>query len=290
MIKFGSAGNSDSFFEMGLTDTMQTPKYLFDKGLNAFEYSFGRGANLGTEKAALFGAEFVKYNIEISVHAPYYINFANIEEENIKKSVMYITSSLKRLRAMGGKRCVYHMATCGKQSRANAAYITQKNTEKLLAEIYRLGYNDMILCPETMGKTGQIGTVDEVLEICKMDKIFIPTFDFGHINSREQGLLKSKDDYKIIIEKLFSSLDEYRAKNIHIHFSKIQYGKFGEIRHLKMDNKEYGPEFEPLAELLCEYKMTPVILSESAGSQAEDAVLMKNIYLNALVKYNKISL
>lgn len=282
MIKFGPSGNSNSFYELGYTDTLNTPKYLHERNLDAFEYSFGRGANLSVEKAALFGIEFAKYNIEISVHAPYYINFANTEDEKINKSIMYILSSLKRLKAMGGKRCVYHTSACGKQCRADAFEATKKNTEKLLKAVYESGYGDMALCPETMGKLNQIGTVDEIIEICKMDKIFIPTIDFGHINSRGQGFLKDKQNFRMVIDKIFNGLDEYRAKNIHVHFSKIQYGNSGEIRHLTMQDNCYGPEFEPLAELLCEYKMSPVILSESDGTQAEDAMLMKSIYLNTL--------
>jgi deoxyribonuclease-4 len=196
---------------------------------------------------------------------------------------MYITSSLKRLKAMGGKRCVFHMAAGGK-NRQEAFLTAKKNIEKMVAAVYDAGYGDMFLCPETMGKLNQIGTVDEVLEVCKTDKIFIPTFDFGHINARGQGILKTKGDYMAVIDKIFAELDEYRAKNIHIHFSKIKYGACGEICHVSMDDKLYGPEFEPLAEVLCEYNMTPVVLSESNGTQAEDALLMKSIYNNVLNK------
>ena len=278
MIKFGPSGNSDSFYNQGYTSTYDTPKYLHNLGLNAFEYSFGRGTNLSVDKAALFGEEFSNYNIEISVHAPYYINFANTDEEKIGNSIGYVLSSLKRLKAMGGKRCVFHTATAGNEPREKAFETTQKNIEKLLFVVYESVYGDMFLCPETIGKIRQIGTVEEILTICKMDKIFIPTFDFGHINSREKGLLKSSDDYKIIIDKIFEALGEEKAKNIHIHFSKIQYGSAGEIRHLTMDDNVYGPEFEPLARILYDYKMTPVVLSESNGTQAEDALLMKKIY------------
>lgn len=286
MIKFGASGNSNSFYEKGYTSTSDTPKYLFDMGLNAFEYSFGRGTNLTVEKALLFGEEFAKYNIEVSVHAPYYINFANTEEENIQKSIVYVLSSLKRLKAMGGKRCVFHPSAVGKKNRAEAFDLTLINLNKLLEDVYNSDYSDMILCPETMGKINQIGTVDEILNICKMDKIFIPTFDFGHINSREQGILKTKDNYKAVIDKIFEALDEERAKNIHIHFSKIEYSLNGEIRHLTMEDNIYGPEFEPLAEVLHDYKMTPVIISESNGTQAEDAVLLKNMYLQVVKALN----
>jgi len=233
-----------------------------------------------------FKSEFAKYNIEVSVHAPYYINFANPDEELIQKSIGYILSSLKRLKHMGGKRCVFHPAAPGKQNREEAFLATMRNTERMLEAVFAEGYSDMILCPETMGKINQIGTVDEILKICSLNNIFIPTFDFGHINSREKGILKGKDDYKRIIDKIFEVLGEERAKKIHIHFSKIQYGNSGEIRHLTMEDTTYGPEFEPLAEVLIDYNMTPVIISESDGTQAEDSLYMKNVYYNMLTLNN----
>ncbi|NLK17925.1 MAG: TIM barrel protein [Clostridiales bacterium] len=286
MVKFGPSGNADSFYALGYQSTLDTPKYLAERGLDAYEYSFGRGVNLTVDKATLFGGEFRKHNIELSVHAPYFINFANTDDEMVKKSVSYVLSSLKRLKAMGGRRCVFHPAAQGKLTRQEAFGLTKRNIEKLLYAVYDSGYGDMILCPETMGKVNQIGTVEEVLDICKMDRIFIPTFDFGHINARGRGILKVKDDFRAILDKVFEELDEERARSIHIHFSKIQYGGSGEVRHLTMEDQVYGPHFEPLAELLYEYRMTPIVLSESNGTQAEDAMVMKRIYLSVVEKYS----
>ena len=69
-------------------------------------------------------------------------------------------------------------------------------------------------------------------------------------------------------------------KNFHVHFSKIEYSVKGEIRHLTFEDKKYGPEFEPLAEALIELDLEPVIICESAGTQVEDAMCMKNAYFN----------
>ena len=69
-----------------------------------------------------------------------------------------------------------------------------------------------------------------------------------------------------------------KMKHFHVHFSKIQYSVKGEIRHLTFEDNQYGPEFEPLAEALKELDLEPVIICESAGTQAEDALAMKRIY------------
>ena len=73
-------------------------------------------------------------------------------------------------------------------------------------------------------------------------------------------------------------LGEKRASAIHIHFSKIEYGKSGEIRHLTLADNLYGPEYETLAEIIDEYKMSPVIICESKEIMSDDALLMKKCH------------
>ena len=278
MIKFGPSGNSTSFYVQGYSRSFETPKWLSSLGLNAYEYSFGRGVNLGEDTAMQIGSEAKKYDVEISVHAPYYINFANPSEEQILKSNAYVLDSLRLLKIMGGNRCVVHPGSLTKQTREEAFENVKRRMSDLVQIVKDSEYSDVLICPETMGRISYIGSVKEIVDICKIDKCLVPTFDFGHINSVTNGSLKTKDDYRKILDILFDGLDEQRAKNIHIHFSKIEYGLKGEIRHLTFADTQYGPEFEPLAELLHEYKMTPFIISESDGTMAEDALKMKQIY------------
>ena len=113
---------------------------------------------------------------------------------------------------------------------------------------------------------------------CKIDKVFLPAIDFGHLNAREGGSLKTSEDYKSRLEYMISELGYERVKHFHVHFSKIMYGGKGEIKHLTFEDDVYGPEFEPLAVALKQLKLEPYIISESAGTQAEDAKTMKRIY------------
>ena len=216
--------------------------------------------------------------MEISVHAPYYINFANPEEENAQNSYRYVLESGAALRAMGGKRCVFHSATQGKMEREEAVCLTEERLKILRDKIYEAGLDDLYFCPETMGKIAQIGTLEEIVRFCKIDRIYLPAVDFGHLNAREQGSLKSVSDYRERLDYMISELGFDRVKHFHVHFSKIQYGPKGEVRHLTFADTMYGPEFEPLAVALKETGLEPYIVSESAGTQAEDALAMKRAY------------
>lgn len=280
MIRIGPSGNSDSFYASGRKHTYQEAEYLKELGLNAFEYSFGRGVSMSDETAEKIKAEFEKRDIAISVHAPYYTNFANPDSAMIEKSIGYILQSIVACNKMGGERVVFHPAACGGMARAQAVAATRSNLA-LLAERCSSIEFDFKLCVETMGKLNQIGTVEEVVDFCTIDDMFYPCFDFGHINSYTRGGLKSKDDYRRILEHAINVLGFQKASAMHVHFSKIQYGDSGEIRHLTFEDTQYGPEYRPLAELFDEYGMSPYIVCESNGTMSDDAVVMKNFHKNA---------
>ncbi len=274
MLRIGPSGNSRSFYEEGHNHTYEEAKWLFDRGLNAFEYSFGRGVNMSPSAAQKIKEEFGRYDIEISAHAPYYTNFANPDPEMIEKSISYIRQSIDAVKAMGGKRVVFHPASCGKSPRGEAVARAKDNIAAMMTKLE----GDFLLAAETMGKLAQIGTVEEIVDFCSADDRLIPCFDFGHINSYMRGGLKTKDDYRRILDYTFDKLGKFKTENMHIHFSKIQYGASGEIRHLTFADETFGPEYSFLAELIDEYEMTPFIVCESDGTMAEDAIIMKNCH------------
>ena len=278
MIKFGPSGNSIAFQTAGNTKSEESAVWVKNLGLNCFEYSFGRGVNMSDERALSIGKAFTESNVEISVHAPYYINFANPEPENAEKSYNYVIFSAEKLKLLGGKRVVFHPASQGKMKREAAVELTAERLKILRDKIYAEGLDDLIFCPETMGKIGQIGTVEEITRFCKIDKIYVPAVDFGHINAREFGSLKTEKDYYDRLSYMIDKLGYEKMKHFHVHFSKIEYSAKGEVRHLTFEDEHYGPDFAPLASALKKLALEPYIICESAGTQDEDALKMQKIY------------
>lgn len=279
-IRFGPAGNAESFYAQGHKHSTEMPKWLHELGLDAYEYSFGRGVRLTEAKANKIGAEAQKYGIAVSVHAPYYINLANPNEESRIKSRQYLYDSARVACAMGAARVVFHAGACGEGDRAAALRLAVSELERILAGLNELGINRVLLCPETMGKPRQLGTLEEVLELCAVSDRLLPAIDFGHINALEQGSLKTKKDFERVIDAIEARLGVAKARVIHVHFSHIQYGKNGEMKHLTLDDEIYGPDFMPLAQILQERGMQPVIICESRDVMAEDALKMKSVYAN----------
>ena len=279
MIKFGPSGNSQSFFDEGHEHTLEMPAWLSKRNLDIFEYSFGRGVMVPSETAKKIGQEASKYNIEITAHAPYFINYAGTDPEKMEKSYDHLINSVRVEKLFGGNRVVFHSGSETGQDRDTAFNKVKENVQIVMEKIVNLGYTDVMICPETMGKYAQIGTVEEIIELCKLHPQLYPCVDFGHVNCLLQGALKTTDDYKkYILDPMLNELGFEKVKKMHVHFSKIEFGPKGEKRHLTFDDEKYGPNFEPLAKALFEYKLEPYILSESAGTQAEDAWTMKQIY------------
>ena len=234
------------------------------------------------DKAISIGEAFAAEDIEISAHAPYFINFANPDDEMAAKSYNYVLDTARACKLMGGKRIVFHPAAQGKASREEAVSLTEKRLHILREYIELNGFGDMMFCPETMGKMAQIGTVEEIVRFCKIDPVFTPCVDFGHINAREQGSLNTVEDYKSRLAYMIDELGFERMKHFHVHFSKIMYSAKGEVKHLTFADEIYGPNFEPLAIALKDLRLEPYIVSESDGTQVEDAAAMKAIYQGIL--------
>ncbi len=277
---FGPAGTSDSFSMMGYKNSLQVPEYLSKMGLDAFEYQCGRGVNIGEEKAIKLGKLAKEKGIALSLHAPYYISMSSIEEDKRLNSVNYILASAKAVKAMGGNKIVVHTGSCGKISREYALELAMDTMKIAINALDNEGLSDIHICPETMGKVNQLGTLDEVLTLCTLDERLIPCIDFGHLNARDLGVFKTKDDFEKVFLKIADKLGADRLKSFHSHFSKIEYTTGGEKKHLTFEDTVYGPEFEPVMELTYKYNASPTFICESAGTQAEDAKMMKDYYLS----------
>lgn len=281
--KFGPAGTALSFKEMGYKKSVQLGEYLTKFGLNHFEYQCGQGVRVSEESAKEIGAALRNAGISVSVHAPYFISLSSVEEEKRLNSVNYILASAKAVNAMGGDRIVIHSGSCSKMTREEALELA-KNTMKLAREeLVAQGLENIRCCPETMGKINQLGDLHEVMELCKIDESFIPCIDFGHLNARTVGSIKDKSDYEKILDTIENELGSERLKTFHSHFSKIEYTeKGGEKKHLTFADTVYGPQFEPLMELVAKKSLAPTFICESDGTQTEDAKTMKDYYESLL--------
>ena len=148
--RFGTAGLADSY-TVKKFDPAAIAAYTAGFGLTAFEYQCGRGVRLAHDKAAALGAACAGQNIVLSVHAPYYISMSSLEEDKRLNSIDYLLQSCALVKALGGRRVIFHSGSCGKQSREAALEKALDTMARAVKACDEAGYGDCILCPETMG-------------------------------------------------------------------------------------------------------------------------------------------
>jgi len=273
--KFGPGGNGDLFYAQGGKGTVQAPAWVKNYGLDAYEFEAGNGLTAGEATLRKIGEEAKLHGIAMSLHTPYFISLSGVDPEKRLKSIDYIQKSLWAAELLGAKTIVIHSGSAAKISREEAMRLSCDTLEKVIEAV---GDTEIKLGIETMGKVNQLGTLDEVIEQCRVDKHYVPIVDFGHMNSREQGLFRTVDDYRRIFDKIAEGCSPEVAKDLHCHFSKIEYTGAGEKKHLTFADEVYGPDFEPLVEAIAKDGLTPTIICESDGTQAEDALAMKTSY------------
>lgn len=275
--KFGPGGNSEAFRKAGYRSTLDAPRFVLECGLDAYEYEAGQGLSASPEMLAAIGEQAALRGVHMSFHTPYFISLSSVEPEKRRKSVDYLYTSALASQLLGAQTMVVHTGSAAKISRETAmeyAAETLRAADEMLTEngfTVKLGL-------ETMGKQNQLGTLDEVLTLCKLSPRFVPVVDFGHINAREQGILKVEDDFKYIFDRIAADLSPEAAEHLHCHFSRIEYTEKGEKRHLTFADETFGPDHRPLMRAVYDLGISPTIISESAGTQSQDARIMKDYY------------
>ncbi len=249
-------------------------KYVKKEGLHAMEVQFVRGVHMKNEMAEELGRVAKENNIELSVHAPYYINLASHKKQVIKESKQRIIDSLERAHHMNARVVVVHPGYYGEHGEKKCHEIISEHCQEI-SDVIRKNKWKPLLGLETTGKQKQYGTLDEILDICKKVKHCSPVVDFAHLFAKQGGVV----DYKEVLDKV------KKYKHIHSHFSnmkKTKKGTYADI-HMVLD---HAPDFMPLAKELIKRKTDITIISETPVTD-RDSLKMKRIFEKLGYKFKK---
>lgn len=237
-ILLGVAGTSGLGYPKGLEKCKEL-------SLDALEVEFTYGVNISNKTASEIGELAKRLNIKLSIHCPYYINLASIDDKKISASVTRILDSCERGSYLKARCIVFHPAFYGKYSEKECYEIVKEKIIEMNEKIKEKKW-DVVLCPETTGKKSQFGSLDELVKLSKETKCGI-CVDFAHLLARD-----GKVDYDEVLTKI---------KNIEVtgHFSGIEYSEKGERRHILTKEKD----IEKLLKALKKYKINITIINES---------------------------
>ena len=230
-------------------------------GLSACEIAFTYGVYIKNKEDALrIGEAAQRLGIQLSIHAPYWINLNSKEKKKIQESKERILKCCEVGSWLGAERVVFHAGFYGKDDKETS----YQNIKKAILEIQdelRTRKWKIKLAPETMGKINVFGSAEEILKLVKETHCSF-CLDFAHLLAREQGKITYKEIYARV--KDFDSL--------HCHFSGIDFGEKGERNH------KLTPETEikKLLEILPKNKKITII-NESPDPVGDSVKTLKLI-------------
>ncbi len=249
--------------------------YCAELGLEAFELEFVYGVFLKENEAIKLKILANKLGIQLSSHAPYYINLCSIEKAKIEVSKQRLFKSVMITHLFGGRLTVFHPGFYQGQTREQA----MKKVKKALEDVRELMLQHNISCLlgiETVGKKAAFGGLEENIAICRdLEQVFL-VLDFAHIHARGDCVLKSKEDYYHLFSLLEKELGTKYVKNFHAHFSEIEYGPRGERRHLVLGTNN-TPPIQPLLEVIYENGYGGTIICETPKLEL-DSIKMKKMW------------
>ena len=147
--RFGPAGNAADF---PYKASEKAPAWIAQQGLDCYEYQCGKGVHVGQETARKIGLAAQQAGITLSLHAPYFVNPANPDPASQEKTAGYVLAACRVARWMGADRVVVHTGALQKRTRAEALATALEGFQMLRRRCDGEGYEDIFLCPETMGK------------------------------------------------------------------------------------------------------------------------------------------
>ncbi|HVQ01328.1 MAG TPA: TIM barrel protein [Candidatus Thermoplasmatota archaeon] len=244
--------------------------------LNAIEIQFVRGLYILSDEEAQFIKEYAQKNdIEIHVHAPYYLNLAGDKEE-VAMSFEKILKSAQMADSIGSKTVIIHPGFYGENNPKKTMKLIVKNSKKIVSLLKKERLKTK-LAIETMGKQKVFGSLDEIIEICRSVKDVVPVIDLGHIHARGNGCLKEKEDF----EAIFDKLKPLRLRHYLLHITGVLYENGNELYHLPI--KKGDMPLAPLIDVILDRKLNVTLISESPLLE-HDAVYVRLQVEKAIMK------
>jgi deoxyribonuclease IV len=267
-LRFGTAGVPDSTPQ---TSTLSALQHLHELGLDALEMEFVRGVKIGSDTAAKVAVKARALGISLSAHAPYYVNLNSPEPGKRLQSQDHLLRSARAAALCGAKNVVFHAGYYGASTPEKTHEAIRREIGQVLSAL-RAERNPVALRIETMGKSSQYGTLDEVLTLCREVDGLLPCLDFSHLHARE-GKINSYVDFHRVLRKVEKRLGRDALKNIHIHISGIEYGPKGELKHLNLDESDF--RYEEWIKALTEEHVEGTVICESPARETDAGILQK---------------
>ncbi|MBQ8522626.1 MAG: TIM barrel protein [Clostridia bacterium] len=264
--------------------------WLRDMNLNAYEVQCTFGFKMSDKNKELI-LKAQNDGFYISIHGPYYINLGSVNPTVVARSIDILKQGVELARSINCTRIIFHPGGGHENTEQGRKDAISRIINHLNTIANEVDMGDVKFYPEIGGKTANLGSLDEIIAICKGCEFAYPCIDIAHLHAREIGSITSKDVLMAKLEHLKQELPN-KFNEVHFHAYTINYGDKGEIKHLvhgeNMPNGNEGlPNLDWFVELLHEFNLTPWVISEAHDSQELGAKYMRDKYVELKEIYGK---
>lgn len=268
----------------------EVPRYLRDEGLDSFEYQmvrWGPKPQIRQDVAEQLGRSAVEHDVWVTAHGSYFVNLTAGQREVLEASKRRLLACVTGASWMSAHIVVFHPGSYAGRPPQEVYVTCEKAMKEVVESMRSMGITTLRLAPETMGKPSQFGSLDEVLRLCERVELTEPNVDWAHLHARDRGRFKTIDDMRKVMDEIEKRLGSEALKNLHCHYSHIEFTDKGERRHHNLDKVEYGPDFKFLATIIAEQGLRPVVACETPNLDV-DAQKLRDMVLKELKIRGKV--
>lgn len=256
--------------------------WLRNMGLNAYEIQCVYGFKISDVNKEIILKE-QKNDMNFSIHAPYYINLGSLNTPVVERSKENMKQGIELAKSINVNRIIFHPGGGHNNTEEGRKLAVKQLIDAVNEFTHEIDMADVRLYPEIGGKTANLGSLDEIIEICKNCEFCYPCIDIAHLHAREFGSIQTIEDLRTRLQKLKNELPE-KFKYVHFHAYTINYNDKGEIKHLmhgeNMPDGSVGkPNLDEFVALLHEMEIKPWVISEASDTQEIGAKYMHDLYI-----------
>lgn len=285
MIRFGPGGvpiSTTKVKDEGKTLSLRESAIyrLNELNLEHMEVEFVHGVRIKEEDAISLGELAEKKDISLSIHGPYYINLASLEQDKIEASVERVYQTLWAGKMIKAKSVTFHPAFYQGRPSEEITPIVMDGVIKALTKFDNLDELPL-LSLETTGKPSQWGEINEIVNLAAKvnDQLHRRSvsvcLDFSHIQARSNGLKNGYEDSIELLSIIEKQLGKGALENLHMHISGMNYNSTGERNHLNLE--ESTLRYKEVMQAIIDKKVSGWLVCESPNLE-DDARLLKNTY------------
>ncbi|GAB4549229.1 MAG: deoxyribonuclease IV [Anaerolineae bacterium] len=249
-IRFGTVGAPQTTPKPG--GTPLAIEHSRTLGLDHLEIAWVRSVQATDDACAEIKRTAQKFQVSLSIHAPYFINLNSQTDDLMQKSDARLLAAARKGYLAGARDIVFHPGSYHGQPPEK---VYERAKEKLLelTAILRAEGVDVYLRPETMGKSAMFGTLEETIQLSKDVPGVLPAIDFAHLHART-GKNNSYAEFSAMLKAVEDGLGRRGLESLHIHLSGIEYGPKGERQHIPLNESDiaYRELLQALVDFECQ--------------------------------------